>query len=228
MNENDKISIISTLLMGEDIKLKGLTLKNYKLNYIFKELGLLLYYGLINVCNLSPEEIFSDEKEIIRFKEFLNVFTDREWIYHPSHNILSTNDIDDLIVIDKDNVSFILEVFRMIYCIHKTIKESEREDIDDEMRELLREFEEEEDKIHKAKGIGNITLLGIIKGVSCKHNSINLINIWDYTIYQLMCSFYALDKIDNEARIMTAIYSGTIDGQKIKQSSIHWANDNTI
>ena len=92
------------------------------------------------------------------------------------------------------------------------------------MRGLLLEFEEEENKIRKAKG-AVITMTSMIDGVANKHPSLNLINIWEYTVYQLYHAYQRINRIDNENRILTAIYTGNMDGNKTDLEKIHWAND---
>jgi hypothetical protein len=68
-----------------------------------------------------------------------------------------------------------------------------------------------------------MNLHSIINGLAWKSPSINLLNIFDLTVYQLYQGFYTTDNIDNYHHTLTGIYAGTVDGKNIKLSDLHWA-----
>lgn len=239
------VNIRPRLLMGLDINVHNITIKNYKLGEIFKNIGLLKYLQMTSVVNKKVRDFIKDEyldqvKDMQVFDVFcisrdmqevlstvMNFFTGYDWKFVSTDafsELLATNQNGERVHINRDNYADIIEVIKVMYCLTDTKRESDRDDIDEEMRELLLEFEEEENKIRKAKG-AVITMTSMIDGVANKHPSLNLINIWDYTVYQLYHTYQRINRIDNENRILMAIYTGNIDGNKTDLEKIHWAND---
>jgi hypothetical protein len=68
----------------------------------------------------------------------------------------------------------------------------------------------------------NINLHSTISAVGWKAQSFKFIS--ELTIYQLYEGFNRLGYIDNYNFTMTGIYTGNIDGSKIKLPEINWAN----
>jgi len=222
----NSLVIESLLVAGLDIEFSGVTLKNYKLKELFsKEIGLGVYLSTVSICTEKPKEIFNNEEKRKQFLNFLDLFTNKKWDYYLSGKVFYVTDNPQVILLE-DNVQFILDIFKRIYCMEEMKKESDREDISDSMRELLKEFEEEENKIKEKKG-NFITLMSIIKAVSCKHPSINLLNIWGYTMYQLMESYHYINQIDRENRTITAVYAGTVSSKDVNIEDMYWANEKT-
>lgn len=239
------LDVKAKLLMGLDITIHDITIKNYTIGELFKDVGLTKYLQLSSVAirkvrdYIRPEylETFDDvhifdiycmSREMNElFIAFLNLLTGYSWKFVHTDvfvEFYAKNEHDKNVHVNKDNIEDIFEIIKIMYCLDSSKRESDRDDINDEMRELLREFEEEESKVKNAKGC-NITLVSIIDGISSKHPSINLLNIWEYKMYQVMHTYYSLNKIDNENRMMTGIYSGTIDGKKVEMEKAHWANE---
>lgn len=237
------IDLQGKLLAGSNIAVKDITIINYKAHDIFRVIGVTKYLQMTNLMCRTPRDFiepkylkeFGDVKlfdifcmtEEMQdlFKKAMNFFTGYEWDFVGTSAFIefwATNENNERVHINRENCEEIFDVIKSMYCLHDNKKESQRDDIDDRMREILAEFEEEESKVNTAKG-SKITLFSIIAGVATKHNSINLLNIWDYTIYQIIHSFKLLEKISNEDRTMTGIYSGTIDSKKIDLDKIHWA-----
>lgn len=226
MVDINSLVIESLLVAGLDIEFSGVTLKNYKLKELFsKEIGLGVYLSTVSICTEKPKEIFNNEEKRKQFLNFLDLFTNKKWDYYLSGKVFYVTDNPQVILLE-DNVQFILDIFKRIYCMEEMKKESDREDISDSMRELLKEFEEEENKIKEKKG-NFITLMSIIKAVSCKHPSINLLNIWGYTMYQLMESYHYINQIDRENRTITAVYAGTVSSKDVNIEDMYWANEKT-
>lgn len=233
------------LLRGAKVNLGDIWIQPLTLGQI-EEIGISRYYRLLNICNIDKRDIFTNisydyvkdmsifDVLIINdqlrnmFIDFIQVFICNDGVgnveYIPEINEISITYQENLSWINKENLEDILDVVRMMYCIDKKNKESDRDDVDEDMRRILKEFEEEESKVKSAKGI-NINLMSIIAGVSTKHPSINLLNIWEYTVYQLMYTYRYLNNIDNENRVVSAVYAGTVDGKKIDLEKIHWANE---
>lgn len=228
MTKEDKLIYKSLLLTGSNIEFREMTLFNFNLGKIFKEITLINYMILTDICLMQPQEIFSTEELINKLVLFLNRFTDHKWEY--SKDLSGVLNTEHTVLLNIDNVGQILDVFKMMYCLKEVKKESERTDIDDEMKELLKEFEEEEQKVRNSKTLGKsaITLHSIVNGVACRHPALNLLNIWDYTVYQLFQTYYTLTKIDSENRAYIALFSGNLDKNARKQldlPTLHWATE---
>lgn len=228
MTKEDKLIYKSLLLTGSNIEFREMTLFNFNLGKIFKEITLINYMILTDICLMQPQEIFSTEELINKLVLFLNRFTDHKWEY--SKDLSGVLNTEHTVLLNIDNVGQILDVFKMMYCLKEVKKESERTDIDDEMKELLKEFEEEEQKVRNSKTLGKsaITLHSIVNGVACRHPALNLLNIWDYTVYQLFQTYYTLTKIDSENRAYIALFSGNLDKNARKQldlPNLHWATE---
>lgn len=237
-------SVKALILMGRPVSTHGIRINNYKYDYIVDVIGLDNYYSTINICTLEPKDVLP--KEVFRHEEFkeitmfdlcllndmiselyiklFNMFTDYEWIFDKTMCEFITSYDKERFTVSKGNMDTVITIIKEMYCVNKEKKESDREDIDDDMRELLMEFEEEERKVRRSKS-NPITLNSIIEAISVKHPSINLLNIGSYTMYQLMHTYYRLEQIENYSKITSAIYAGTISGKDIDVNKIHWANE---
>lgn len=239
------LDVKARLLMGLNVTTHGITIKNYTIGEIFEDVGFTRYLQMSSVATRKvrdyiAEEYFYKFKDISIFDifcmsedtnnlfiDFLNFFTGYEWKFAYTEDFVefySKNEHGKNVHIDKKNIGDVFEVVKVMYCLDSSKRESDRDDIDDDIRDILRELEEEENKVNNASK-NKITLLSIIDGISTKHHSINLLNIWDYKIYQVMHTYYLLNKIDNEDRIVSGVYAGTVDKEKINFEKIYWANE---
>lgn len=239
------LDVKARLLMGLDVSTHDITIKNYTIGEIFKDIGLTRYLQMSNIATrkvrdyISPEyldnfkdisvfEVFCMTEDMNSlFIDFLNFFTGYGWrfVYNELFvEFYAKNEYGKNVHVNKENIEDVFEVIKVMYCLDSSKKESERDDIDDNIRDILRELEEEENKVNSASK-NKITLLSIIDGISSKHHSINLLNIWDYKMYQVMHTYYVLNKIDNEDRVVSGIYAGTVDREKINFEKIYWANE---
>lgn len=239
------LDLKAKLLMGLNISTHGITIKNYTIGEIFGTIGLTKYLQMSSISNrdvkdyiareylyqfktVSVFDVFCMTQEMNdMFIEFLNLFTGYEWKFISNDTFTefyAKNEYGNNVHVNRENIHSIFDVVKAMYCLDSSKKESDRDDIDDEMRELLREFEEEEAKVNASKG-SKVTIVSIIDGISAKHNSINLLNIWKYKMYQIIHTYYILNKIDNENRIMTAIYTGVMDSKKTDVEKTYWAGE---
>lgn len=225
-NVGQAMTVEALLTFGKNIKLNGVELINYRLSDIYdpEVLGLVNYYGLIGICTERPEVIFKSDSLLNQLIDFLNLFTNVKWKYDKGSNVIVEAD-SCKVCIGVDNARDILGLFRKMYCLDDEFikKESDRDDIDEETRALLLAFEEEQAKIDRATG-AEINLTSIIEGVSCKHPSINMLNIGEYTIYQLYRAYKRMCKIEHEDRLLAGYYAGTIELSKMELKSINWAS----
>lgn len=244
MDKTQEFNLEMRLLRGDIVQFERLKIKPLTLGEI-EEMGVSEYLGLINFTTLTKDKIvgrklkdtfkdFSFFDIIINYDElrklflrFLTVFVLHD---EEEESIRYEQTIDSVVIvyngeigrIDYSNFEKFLEFMRYVYHMKIAQKESEREDIDDEMADLLREFEEVEDKISKDKG-NEITLASMVEAVCVKHPSLNLYNIWDYNMYQFMKTYYRIEQIDTAKNIFTGIYSGRIESKKIDLKEYHWA-----
>lgn len=232
------------LLRGRNIQFDKIVVKNMTLGEI-DDMGMLEYLTAINFASLTKEKVVGRElikvfeeysfyQIVVNYPElranFLNLLKTFTLHDDKEHSVRYVDELDVFVVsyngvngkITEKNFDDFLECIRTVYNVPVAEKESERTDIDDEMAELLKEFEEAEAKVNNEKGVG-ITITSIIEGVSVKHPSINLINIWDYTMYKLMRTYYRIEQIESSNNIMTGIYSGCIETKKIDLKEYHWA-----
>ena len=125
--------------------------------------------------------------------------------------------IDDKYVIDRDNFD---DVVSMIQAQNNPEKSSVDKDDYNPANELAQSIAEKLKKgkeiVEKSKALetdgDGLTIPDIISAVSAMSNSINKLNIWDLTIYQLYDEFARLTKIDNyRLQIQASMWSSDIE-----------------
>lgn len=100
---------------------------------------------------------------------------------------LSVNDIRG--VIYEDTFSQVLTLIQQICCIYEEEQSIDELKFKNKTARKLYEKMLKAQKQEKKKSDLNLTLPNIISAVSNSHPSVNPINIWDMTIYQLIDSF---------------------------------------
>lgn len=244
MEKQEDLGLEMSLLRGGTVQFERISIRPLTLGEI-EEMGLEKYLGLINFTNLSKEKLvgkdlievfkpYSFYQIVVNYEELRETFLEflRTFVLHDKeeNSIRYVPEIDTIVVrynkingkINNSNFQDFLDFIRKVYHVPKTQKESERADIDEEMAELLKEFEEAESKVAKESG-NEITITSMIEAICVKHPSINLMTIWNYTMYQFMKTFYRIEQIDSAKNIMTGIYSGCIESKKINLKEYHWA-----
>lgn len=125
--------------------------------------------------------------------------------------------IDEKYVINRDNFD---DVVSMIQLQNNPEKSASDEDDYNPANELAKSIAEklkrskeivEKSKALESEGDG-LTIPDIISAVSAMSNSLNKLNIWDLTIYQLYDEFARLTKIDNyKLQIQASMWSSDIE-----------------
>lgn len=244
MRKELDLTLETRLLRGKNVWFEDIEVKNLTLGEI-DDIGMVEYLSVVNFSTLTKDKLI-DRKMAKHFQDYS--FFDLVVMFEPLRDmflkllgIFTVHDEDDLgvayieqlnifIVTNKDhkgkirnsNFEDFLEFIRTVYCIPKIQKESEREDIDEEMASLLREFEEAEAKIANENNTGT-SINSVIEAVSTKHPNLNLLDIWNYTMYQLMKTYYRLELLGDVENMMRGVYSGCIDTKKINLKEYHWA-----
>ena len=244
MSKSEDLKLEMRLLRGGTVQFERLTIKPLTLGEI-EDMGVDKYLNLINFSTLTKEKVvgrdlikvfeqYSFYQIVVNYEELRETFLEflRVFVLHDDdeNSIRYVPEVDTIVVrynktngkINNTNFQSFLDFMRMVYHVPKIEKESDRVDIDDEMAELLKEFEEAEAKVSKDSG-NEITITSIIEAVCVKHPSLNLMTVWDYTMYQFMKTFYRIEQIDSAKNIMTGIYSGCIESKKIDLKKYHWA-----
>lgn len=235
IDENKKMDYEFELYGGKTINYQNIYIKSLTIDEIRNVHGLSNILQLFNLATISRKKFKDvDENvslfELVMFSElnelfiaFLHTFAEFDEIEFGEKTMaLYLKSGDKIGILNKENFEEFLEVFRMAYCIETQTKDSDRDDIDDEMREMLLEFEEEEEKIRNAKG-NQITLNSMIKAICCRHPSLNCLNIGDCTVYQLKCDLVRLYQIDANVYINTGVYTGNISSKDVKIDDYNWA-----
>lgn len=236
IDEAKKMDYEALLYLGKNINYQNIYIKSWKYDDIVQIIGLSNALQLFNLSTITRKKFKDIDEDISLFElfmsselqqmfiAFLHTFVEFDEVeYGEKTNAFYFKCGDEIGVLNKDNFEEFLEVFRMAYCIEKSTKESDRDDIDDEMRRDLLEFEEEEEKIRNAKG-NTITLNSMVKAICCRHPSLNCLNIGECTIYQLKCDLVRLYQIDSNVFINTAMVSGTMT-EKINLEDYNWAKE---
>lgn len=236
IDEDKKTDYEFELYGGLSIEFQDIKIKSLTINEIRQEYGLSKILRLLSLSTVSRKQFKNVDEKVSLFdlvvhselrkvfEMFLSVFVECDAIqYGEKTNSYYLKNKDKIAMLGKENFEEFLEVFRMAYCIDKNARESDRDDIDDELREILKGFEEEEDKIKNARG-NTITLNSMIKAICCRHPSINCLNVGNCTIYQLKCDLVRLYQIDSNVFINTAMCSGTMT-EKVDLEDYNWAKE---
>ena len=125
--------------------------------------------------------------------------------------------IDEKYVINRDNFD---DVVSMIQLQNNPEKSASDEDEYNPANELAKSIAEKlkrsKEIVEKSKALESdgdgLTIPDIISAVSAMSNSLNKLNIWDLTIYQLYDEFARLTKIDNyRLQIQASMWSSDIE-----------------
>lgn len=125
--------------------------------------------------------------------------------------------IDEKYVINRDNFD---DVVNMIQLQNNPEKSASDEDDYNPSNELAKSIAEKlkrsKEIVEKSKALESdgdgLTIPDIISAVSAMSNSLNKLNIWDLTIYQLYDEFARLTKIDNyRLQIQASMWSSDIE-----------------
>lgn len=206
---------------------KRVYIKNHNLKYIFETLGFSQYMSLCSVSAYNKNDVPSgfSEDEIHKLNEqmvfntaiFLKEFVLCDNIqYNPQDNEYRIGNNNEFIALNKEDMNEIFSAFREIYSLSgEKVAFADAKPKTKEHEEFLAVIRKAQANIDRKKN-GERTIDGIIMGVTSKHPSYNLTNIWDLTMWQLMETYTTLHKIDNAYFTKIGIYTGNIDMKKSK------------
>ena len=216
---------------------KKIYLHNYRLKYIFETLGVEKYLHLCGISGfknnqpsgLSQLEIEKLNKEIIlNYAIFLHEFVQCDSVQYDviSKEFRIKNNSDEFTLSDNE-MNELFDNFREIYCLG----DSSGKDLFENAKPITEEGKQDLDFFRKAAAKinsqqnGSHTIDSIIMGITAKHPSYNLLNIFDLTIWQLIKTHSAMYKMDDIYFTKIGIYTGNIDTQKskIKPKELDWS-----
>ena len=190
------------LLAGDEkIEVDGIVFKQPKLRNI-KDIGLQVYYAYISFLLVSAEEYLISIKredlipffkqhnltmfDIYRdnpyerqlFIEALSFFIDGEIVFKNGEFLINNTNI-----INKEIYQKILEIIAEINCL-KVNKQQETY-ANEKARKIAEKIQQAKQKRSNVQSKDSVSLPDIISAVASRKESLNLLNIWDLTIYQL-------------------------------------------
>jgi hypothetical protein len=165
--------------------------------------------------------IIEDENYRELFFYALGLHLDTPPIFH-TEGIIYFDELSEESVLTEEKFEYIKKLVRIANNLSELNKEEEEYKAGNErakkFMEQLKKQRAETEKLKKPK----INLHSIISAVGWKAQSFDFIS--ELNIYQLYDGYHRLGYIDNYNQTMTGIYTGNIDGSKIKLPDIYWAN----
>ena len=142
--------------------------------------------------NVIPIMIFSyDQRLIDKISIAISFFTNKNFKYSTDKNEFVCIEDDEIVAtIPLEFYGQVADFILQRNGINKP-KEEEKPKFKNKLAEELyyRSLKAEEKKVKENKINNDLELPNIISAVTAKHNSLNIINIWDITIYQLYDQF---------------------------------------
>jgi len=223
----DTLDIKFNLLLGHAINIKSIgDIYPLKIKDICP-IGLTKYYTYIALLTYHSDEIaepidvynfFCGFELRQAFIEIASLFLRKPVTFDSLENSFVIEDISEDNLnnrINRDNFLVFVEVVRKQNGIERPPKLVYKNDIAKQMAEKFKEL-----RAKYNKKDDETTLVDIISAICAKHESINLINVMDLTIYQIMDSFKRLNLIDN----YTLTYEALLHGAKSDDIKLkHWS-----
>lgn len=125
--------------------------------------------------------------------------------------------IDEKYVINRDNFDDIVEIIQLQNNPEQSVSDEDDYNPANELAKSIAEkLKRSKEIVEKSKALESdgdgLTIPDIISAVSAMSNSLNKLNIWDLTIYQLYDEFARLTKIDNyRLQIQASMWSSDIE-----------------
>lgn len=125
--------------------------------------------------------------------------------------------IDEKYVINRDNFDDVVSMIQLQNNPEKSVSDEDEYNPANELAKSIAEkLKRSKEIVEKSKALESdgdgLTIPDIISAVSAMSNSLNKLNIWDLTIYQLYDEFARLTKIDNyRLQIQASMWSSDIE-----------------
>ena len=235
--ERDSLEYRSKLLLGMPIEWEGLNVYPLTIGQIM-DFSIEKYNQFTSIISLNRTEIMEslgilEEVSLFDFIIINFISSDNNGIKEMILDILSMIFKDDVIFsvngyfligdsgkkIDSDNFKSLLLILRdQNYAEErkeKFLNKKERE-----YYEAVKKAREKYKKALKVMGKSETDLLDLISAICSKHQSMNFLNIRQFTIYQLIDQFKRINMIDDYFISIDSLLAGA-DKKNVKL--IHWS-----
>lgn len=188
-----------------------------------------LLVALAMIFKTDDVRVLGDSAIAVDFVKNGVLFEDENGEIITDEDRLEELDESEIKIITRDNFDDIVEAVKLQNYLKKPdkIKNDEMNPADEETRKLMERMKElnekvEEKKLQQKKAYGEdeeINISDIVSAVTTKSNSINKLNVWDHTLYQLYDEYARLELIDNYDFSIRAMMAGA---EKIDLK--HWSS----
>lgn len=131
--------------------------------------------------------------------------------------------IDDKYKINRDNFNIVVEIIEMQNnpSVSKSSEDEDYNPANDLAKGIADKLKKGKEIAKQSKSVDSeksgIAIDDVISAVTGMSNSVNKVNVWDYTIYQLYDEFARLVKIDNyNLQIQASMWSSDVETE-------HWS-----
>jgi len=220
-----------TLLGSERIFIKGIGHFYSPTLRMVRNIGLNTYETYMAILNLSQESIekilqipsnelkifdlvINDEKIREEFSYIFSFFMSETVVYNQQQKCFLTLDLSNkepklIGSINSENFDFVRNVI-LQFNYSKLSKTDKAKPAGKHTAALQKKREKYHKKFAKQNVNKDITIPNLISKVAAYSNSVNLITIWDYTIFQLFDQFFALNnrEIGDISKFNYSIWGG--------------------
>jgi len=216
------------LLAGDSIEVDGIIIKQPKLRDI-KNIGIDAYYWCLCFLTITMEQYLTSTKRqdsIPDFKEqgitmfdiYLNSIPERDWFigslsffidgkieYYGDRFLV--NNHREITKINYPKIAIAIGEINFIKINYEQQQELYANEKARQIAEKIRQAREKQKALTKKEDV--VLLDDIISSVAARHPSLNLLNIWDLTVYQLYDQYHRLRTIDDyNIQAMNLAYRG--------------------
>ncbi|QOV08241.1 putative tail assembly chaperone [Bacillus phage Kirov] len=188
----------------------------------------ILLVALSVLLRTDDIRFLDDNVLAIDFMKMGILYEDKYGMVHVDNEKLENISEDQLKLIHRENFDSIVEVIKMQNYLMKV---SEKEDdefknpADEATRLLAEQIKKNRERVKAKKKLQNdddeddIDISDIISAVCSKSNSINKLNVWDFTLYQVYDEYARLELIDSYDFSIRAMMAGA---EKVDLK--HWSS----
>jgi hypothetical protein len=193
-----------------------------------------LLFDKSNIEQLQDEEASNFEMLIavcyqdVQFKEMflkgLELFFGEKagFFFNGEYAFFYLGELSEQRIIDTEKLGVIQRLLKKMNNLQEK-KEEEYKAGNEQARKLI-EMIMKNKKKKKPPTQEKINLHSLISALAWKPNGMDILSIWDLTLYQIYDGYFRTESIDNYSNVMRGIYAGTINGKDIDLSKINWAN----
>jgi hypothetical protein len=142
----------------------------------------------------------------------------REPIHFNELGFFYLREFDDGRFINEDVFEQIQEVIMKQNMVYK--KKEEYNPGNERAKKFIEALKKK--KKNKPKIPQDYDILSIVSGLAWKSPNINILNVWELTIYQLYDGYYRLELINNYDNTMHGLYAGTVDKDSVDLKKLSW------